>query len=314
MKLKYLIRIIVSAAMIFLVLSVVDLTTLLATLRQLSTSVLALMILGYLAGQLLSAYKWMVLTRAGGLELGFVQALRAYAIGMFMNSFGLGLVGGDVARGLLIAGGSNRRTTAIASVIADRAHGLGVLALLGLLATLMPGIRTIDGKLLLILIVIVLTVLLAWTIGPRILLKILPPSSTFRERALAVSQVFPTDAGTIVYVSILSLVFHLSQIGLHGFMANALGLAIPWSVLLTTIPFINILCTLPISWNGLGVRENGYIFFLSPLYLSAEQAVAFGALWLVAVIASSAIGGVVAVWTGDLRRMRSISGESQAEK
>ena len=83
-------------------------------------------------------------------------------------------------------------------------------------------------------------------------------------------------------------------------MAAGFGSHIPWHVLLVTIPVVNILSTLPISWNGLGMRENGYVFFLAPLILSREEAVAFGAMWLFAMTVSSAIGGLVAVFSKDV--------------
>ena len=78
-------------------------------------------------------------------------------------------------------------------------------------------------------------------------------------------------------------------------MAYGLGVSIPWSVLLVVVPFVNIVSSLPISWMGLGVRENAYIFFLTPLFLSSEQAIAFGALWLLAVTVTSGIGGMLSV-------------------
>ena len=36
---------------------------------------------------------------------------------------------------------------------------------------------------------------------------------------------------------------------------------------------------------------NSYVFFLAPLFLSREQAIAFGAMWFFAMAISSAIGG-----------------------
>ena len=63
-------------------------------------------------------------------------------------------------------------------------------------------------------------------------------------------------------------------------MAYGFGIHVPWQTLLITIPVVKILSTLPISWKGLGARENGYVFFLTPLIVSHEQAIAFGAMWL----------------------------------
>jgi uncharacterized membrane protein YbhN (UPF0104 family) len=100
--------------------------------------------------------------------------------------------------------------------------------------------------------------------------------------------------------------FHLLQISLHIVMAKAVGVEVPLPLLLVTVPFINILATLPVSWNGLGVRERAYVFFLVPSVLQPEHAVAFGAMWLLAVTVCSAIGGIVAVVTKDFDILKNI--------
>jgi hypothetical protein len=75
-----------------------------------------------------------------------------------------------------------------------------------------------------------------------------------------IAGVFPRNIATVAYVSAISLLFHLLQISTHQIMAYGFGIHIPWQTLLITIPVVNIASTLPISWNGLGVRENGYGF------------------------------------------------------
>jgi len=91
-----------------------------------------------------------------------------------------------------------------------------------------------------------------------------------------------------------------------------MGISIPFTTLLLVIPFVNIVCSLPISWNGLGVREKAYTYFLAtaPAIVSYEQAVAFGAIWLLAVTVSSALGGIVAISSGDLKGLKVPAPES----
>ena len=119
-----------------------------------------------------------------------------------------------------------------------------------------------------------------------------------------VAQVFPRSPRTLVAITSISVVFHLVQIMLHSVMAWGLGAYIPFQHLLVVIPLVNIAGSLPISWNGLGVRENAYVFFLTPALISKEQAVAFGAIWLLAMTVCSAIGGVIAFTSGDLKFLR----------
>jgi len=88
-------------------------------------------------------------------------------------------------------------------------------------------------------------------------------------------------------------------------MGFGFGIQISWAYLFIIIPFVSILTTLPISWNGLGVRENAYVFFLAPLILTAEQAIAFGAMWLLAVTVASVLGGITAFITKDFKILQS---------
>jgi hypothetical protein len=50
-----------------------------------------------------------------------------------------------------------------------------------------------------------------------------------------------------------------------------------------------------------------YFLTAAPALVSNEQAAALGALWLLAVTVTSAIGGVVALGTGDLKLLRAPS-------
>jgi uncharacterized membrane protein len=89
-------------------------------------------------------------------------------------------------------------------------------------------------------------------------------------------------------------------------MAAGVGATIPITLLFVIIPMVNIASSLPISWNGLGVRETSYMFFLStaPVVLSPEQATAFGAIWLLAVTTTSVVGGFIAMFSGDLKVLK----------
>jgi hypothetical protein len=121
-----------------------------------------------------------------------------------------------------------------------------------------------------------------------------------------VAAIFPRDPTVLTIITAISVVFHCTQILLHAVMADAVGATIPLATLFVVIPLVNIASSLPISWNGLGVRENSYIYFLTtaPALVSVEQATALGALWLLAVTATSAIGGIVALVSGDLKLLK----------
>jgi hypothetical protein len=297
---KLLIRISISLAMLTLALRLVHINELKEGLLSIPLPALGMVVVIFFFSQLLSSYKWWLLARSGNIETSWLLAVRAYFLGMAVNWFGLGTVGGDLARALVLGSKSKQKTTALASVFADRLHGITVLAAIGVVSIAFAGRQHIGREYLVLLPACTITVAVAWYFGPGIALAALPKGGALHKNMEQVAQVFPRDPPTISYVSLISLVFHLLQIFLHQVMAAGFGIQIPWPVLLVTIPVINILSSLPISWNGLGVRENGYLFFMAPQFLSREHAIAFGVMWLLAMAASSAIGALVLVFSKDL--------------
>src|SRR5262249_11696355 len=102
-----------------------------------------------------------------------------------------------------------------------------------------------------------------------------------------------SDAHLLASVAALSLAFHLSQIGVLLLLVHALGLAVPWSYCFVFGPLVNIMAAVPISLNGLGVREGGYVFFLAHVGVPRESAMAFALAWFGVVMLAGACGGLV---------------------
>jgi len=58
-------------------------------------------------------------------------------------------------------------------------------------------------------------------------------------------------------------------------------------------PLVGTFSALPISLNGIGLREGGYLFLLRQIGVSPEKAIAFGILWFAIIVLDSLVGGVV---------------------
>lgn len=308
MNTKSLIRIIFSLALVLLVLKTVDLQRLTTTLSEIPIRTAAIVIIGYGIGQLLSSLKWWRILHAGGIQIPYSSALRAYFAGMFVNCFGLGMTGGDVARGILAAQGLPKKAEGIASVVADRVHGLTVLGLIALFAATMIGDSRVPASLTGALALITTAFIVLWVLGPWLLQRFKWAETTkIGSKLRQLALVFPRSPRTLLTISVISAIFHSVQIALHAEMARGLGVSIPLSTLFVVIPFVNIASSLPISWLGLGVREKSYTQFFvltAPAILTNEQVIAFGALWLAAITITSAIGGVVALASGDLKMLK----------
>lgn len=304
MKSKTLIKILLSVLFLSLILKVTDFNSLKSVVSSLHPVYVVLVIFSYLFGQVFSAIKWWIIARSAGINVNFGTAFRAYFTGMFVNVLGVGTVGGDVTRGILIAEGNNSKTIGIASVVADRLHGLAVLAMIGLSAILFFGSLDLDPIFTYLLALFAFGVIVGWFVGPSLLLRFLPSESKFTKKVKEVSEVFPREKKVVITITLISTFFHLLQIFTHKLMGYSVGIDLPLSYLLVACPFANIVSTLPISWQGLGVRENAYkFFFVNSGILTNAQAVTFGAIWFLAMTISGCFGGLVVAFGGGLEKL-----------
>src|SRR5206468_509416 len=113
---RWLGRVLVSLALVVYILVDVDTEDLVRALAEVRLAPIAAALALYLAGQVLSTYKWSLLGRSVGLEQPVSQYARFYFTGMFFNLFGPSTLGGDVVRALYLADG-RRPGLAINSVV-----------------------------------------------------------------------------------------------------------------------------------------------------------------------------------------------------
>ena len=76
-------------------------------------------------------------------------------------------------------------------------------------------------------------------------------------------------------------------------MGQALGLEIPWFYSFILYPLVSVFSALSISFNGIGLREGGYLFLLQRVGVESEKAIAFGLLWFIIVALDSLVGGTI---------------------
>jgi uncharacterized membrane protein YbhN (UPF0104 family) len=243
--------------------------------------VMALVI--YVVSQGVSAMRWLLIARAMGFSLSPRVAITYYFIGMFFNLFGPSFLGGDLARSLYLARGRARMSAAVAAVALDRYVGFVWLAVLGSAALLAFGTFSLPERLVWAVHAMAIAALVSWFTLPRI-----------------GSSWLPTDVlGARVAASGIAVIFHLTQISAAVVLAHALTPSTPWRYCFVFHPLVAIVSALPVSIAGLGVRESGYVYFLTLAQgASASQAGAFAAAWLAIVAASSALGGLVFLVTG----------------
>ena len=294
-------KLLVSAGLLAYFFSRVHPERFLHILASANLSWIALALTVYLGAQAISAVRWMVLARPLGIATPFKDLVTFYLIGMFFNLFAPSTVGGDVSRVYYLvrdqaAHATGRAVTtmhATMSVLMDRAIGLFVLVWLGATGLWLfpeyPVPQTVQRVAYALALALVFVVLLAPLLrnfapedGHPLVVKVRLVLHSYRMqwRALAAA-------------GLLSLMVHLIQCWMHVVMGRALGLELPFTFCLILYPLVGTFAAIPVSLNGLGLREGGYLFMLAVIGIDPEKAIAFGLLLFLIVALDSLIGGLL---------------------
>jgi len=255
------------------------------------------------AGQLLYAWRWRVLLDASGVRVPLLTVTRQYFIGIFLNNFFPSTVGGDMSKVYYLGRQHGYRPVA-ASIVVDRVLSIGSLAVL---ATAMcwvapdPSPRFAAARAVVTLCAVgsaALMLLLARGTGglPE---RLAPFGATavslagrlqrFRlDMAAAVGnpRVVMLSAGVVAaYFTLLTSVY-------VTFAEVNVGVHPPFFVLMTAVTTASLLSNVPVSVNGLGIREQLHALLLQPLGIPREAAVAISLLLFAYVLVSSLVGFV----------------------
>jgi uncharacterized membrane protein YbhN (UPF0104 family) len=213
---------------------------------------------------------------------------------MFFNLFGPSTLGGDVVRSLYLGAPTSKRALALNTVIFDRLSGLTMLVLVAIVAFAAFGTFGLPMPLVWLTVAAGASLIGGWWIVPEVVRRVLPKNNRFRKLVDVDLRPFWNDVPLLLTTSVVSLVFHVVQIGAAFLVGQAVGLEVPWRYYFIFHPLVSIFSALPISLAGLGIREVGYVWFLSTgAHVSEDHAAAFAVLWFAVLLASSLAGGLV---------------------
>jgi len=238
-----------------------------------------------------SGARWAVIARGLGLTVSLRRKVRIFFVGAFSSLFLPSIIGGDVVRGVLLAKGEGRRGVGVeagASVVLDRINGLYALV-----AVVTACLLLFDWPLMVWLgwsglVLAMLAVMVVWPWLHRHLpqrlawLLRLPLAERLFRRAWL--QALP-----------LSLLVQLLMVQTHFFLGMALGISMPWAAYGVMVGLVSLMAMVPISLNGFGIRESGYVGFVLYFGGTEAQGGALAALWLM-LIATAALPGLWTVW------------------
>lgn len=276
----------ISLGLLFFLLLQQDWERLLAAVRLMPVWVLVAAFALYLVGQFANAARWLVLLRAQEVRVRYVQALRLVFAGAFASNFLPSTIGGDALRLVGMARLTANPGMTAASIVLDRF--MNVLSYLTILPTTVGIFGGMMGE------------NLAWGIlagWPKRLQGWLLVRWQELGRALGLWQRKKAALAGAFGVSWFSIFVIFCALWL---LAQGLGMQVSFGQVMGINAITYLLTLLPITFNGLGVREVAIVTLYVQVGALPEQALALAVISRLMLMAETLPGAlwVLEFWQG----------------
>jgi uncharacterized membrane protein YbhN (UPF0104 family) len=263
-------------------------------------------ILAYMLVEISAAIRWQILLRVQKIQLSFPRVSGLFLIGMFYNQFLPGGTGGDIVKSyLLLKETSDKKAGALLAVVFDRL--IGLVALVCITGTLVmlrfhwlaqtPETRRLLWILLFLLGSSITGLLGSFIISGFNLFHWLPHKFPGREKLIEISAAYHLYARHW-FASLLafgaSIVAHLATFTTFLCVAYAFRAGVPLIDFFAVLPIERTITALPISFAGVGLREQILQVMLHNLCgVPVAVAKLIGTMSFLIILVCSAPGGLV---------------------
>lgn len=296
-------KILISGVLLVWLLHGIGVENILRQLRNANWVWIAVAVLVFGTSNILGAVQWYLLLRSQKVALSLGHAVSYYHVGLFFNNFLIGYVGGDALRIYDVTRFSGNSTTAVSSVVFDRFIGFFVLTSIAMIVSLFQIQHLTSFK----AVYFIGFILVAWililiflfndkagrAVG-RVFKPIVPGfiSNKVHDIYTAINQ-FRHDRFMLAQVFGISIAVQTLRILVHYFAALSVGVNLSPVYFFMFIPLVALFASLPISFGGIGVREQSGVTLFSTLGLAASKVVTFEFLAYIVGIVATLPGGIV---------------------
>ncbi|WP_426614827.1 lysylphosphatidylglycerol synthase transmembrane domain-containing protein [Bradyrhizobium sp. McL0616] len=291
-------KILISAALLYLVLRKVDLTELFSRFTVTSLFWIGLAIAVTFLQIFVGALRWREISAACGAPLELGRAMRYNVIGAFFNQTLPSAIGGDAVRLWLVARAGAGWRAATYSIFVDRAIGLVALAIL--IVASLPWSYTLitdsHGRSALLLVDFAA---LAGGIGFLIFGALKWPWlktwwATHHLHACAVIAnrvIFNRTRGSVI--AVLSILVHVLAVVIAWCVVQAIAAPVSFAQVFLLVPPVMLITLMPISIAGWGVREASMGLAFGFAGLAANEGVNISLVFGAVSFIVGAFGGMV---------------------
>jgi len=302
--LSFILKAIVSIALIWYLLSITEFSAVFASLTSASPFWLLLSFITLILGKIITSYRWQVLLKAQEIDIPLRFLIGSVFVGQFFNSFLPTTIGGDAMRAYDTATMSKDSTKSVVSVFFFFFIGVFALAVLALFAL---GIGYVSGQDVSFYVIPVLLVfflcsfamllvfnarLLAFLNHFLLIIRLEKVASKLEEAYLSIS-ILRKDPRVLLIAFLASLVLQFNVILFYFFIGVSLDLGVSFLYFAMIVPVVLVVLLVPFSINGIGIREGIFVYLLTGLGVQTKDAIAFSWISFGLILTQGIIGGII---------------------
>lgn len=301
---KTAIKIALSLGLLALLLSRMDLQKFGHTLASVSPMLLLTAVLVQLVEAVLSTWRWKTILENFRILIHFPPLLKITLIGSFFNLFLPSSIGGDFVRAYYLSRRQERSmSTTLTTTVLERSAGLCGLLILG---TAFAAVHRMDVEGISLLLVFFIlnfgyaaanfALFNSWFHRQisRLLRRLrFAHLETKMELVYEGLTTLRKNYSAIMMSIGISLLIQFLSIVIVWISAYAIHLKVPFYVFLVFIPLINLTIMIPLTINGIGLRESAYYLLFSQIGLPVETAVTLSLLNFVVLLCAALPGAIV---------------------
>ncbi|MGB4767110.1 MAG: lysylphosphatidylglycerol synthase transmembrane domain-containing protein [Rugosibacter sp.] len=290
---KFLLRLLVTVAILFFILRSIDAPRVWQTLTQASPSLLLAALLLQLGSSIVAAYRWQLVMHNLGFGQTFTFYWRSFFKGLFFNQGLPTSIGGDALRVLDVARRGFRKRDALYAIVIDRVAGLGALLLLAMFACA-ANPALLPAKLYWLIFLLVAAGLLGlvggYVAGKYAWFKSYQRLAIVQLLAERLHQAISAHRLLLLVSSLL-----VPALALLGFFATGRALGLPYDAMtyFAIAPLALVLSIIPVSIAGWGVREGAMVGLFSLIGADKTVVLMMSLLYGIMLIVVSLPGLVV---------------------
>ena len=293
-------RVVVSALLLVLLFRLAVVEKIADVFSRISLGYLGLYFVFYFLAVGLMALRWQYLLKAWDIERSFRALFRWLMVGLFLNNFFPGGLGGDAFRFYAGSQDTGRTQDIAATIFYERFLSYTSLVLLGLGALILRANFSGDrlfwyllGGIFLAL--VALFVLLSFAGFRAMLARLIDHFPGIQK--LGLKKWLDSFRFRVHHPLMLPGVFAISfliqfvEVFIFHLIALALRLPVQMSDLFLFVPLLYLATIIPVSVNGIGIRETVFVFFASRWGISQADAVGFSLTVFTLSLVGSLVGG-----------------------